>query len=601
MPHTPGHDNTPVDQALEILLNEAPPEGAPTQQVSDFNNLLEQFASSEFADQGIRAAALQFRLPNVKVGVNEEGRLSFSDFDPGEVSPVRTEAFASQRLSTAEQTTIVGEGNEVAVLNVGTGPTLRNQVARSQQFYSTENTNATGLLAKLATIDALEDPAARQRALIDIDSSIELALNDRRLELTEQAGARFNVPDLQRRLQAQEALDRADPRWQEFQHDSDTTATLRTELNRAQQLAIQEADRTYLTDSVALGLNNRRTQSQSLFQAEEERARRGLTPQELLNAAYTNEDKATLQGMFEAANQRIPTAEEAITFANENETVKRVLEGDAIDVAVHAFTPGSADQSIVNNGLLNAEATKVGRARATQRLEALNANFQALRNVLNVEDDELRQFGQLGEQAEVLALREEAQRLTGEFSQATASASERQAFRAQLPRRLMQIARNMTLAGEIDSFMNSNTHDYPIPPDEGLRSIVEEANTKKLAPSWVMGTASAQGLSKQASDYLGAYWVTKSDSIALGSSRDSAAAVMARLQATGLGLSGNTVALPQTNFSRLQQDVLENTAIGNVIQSAPAAVDSVLGAIDPVVSAPSRLINWANAPVEFGE
>ncbi len=589
---------TEQDKALELLLAEAPTAESTPQHKENYDSFLTQMASASNPDQNLRAAAMQMRLPEQKVAINESGNLSFSARTAKDRDLPKD--FESKRVTTLDrnETVIVGEGGDVQVLNVGL-PGFKDQAKRAESMHSTGNRRTANLLNRLSTIDSITDVKERERALIDISGTIDLSLNDRKLELIEQAGMRFNVPDLERRLREAEAADRADPQWDGFQHDSPITATIRQEATKARLNATTEADKLYLTDTVANELVTRKTQSLSLLKSDADTAKEGMTPSELFTSAYGKEDQLAARSFYKAAHGVVGSDEEVLTLVKNNKTLQGLLAGDQSDVLVHAFTQGSSDQGMVRSAVYDMEAAKVGTDRAAKRIEDLDTTYKRLLAVVKADEKELSKYTDLANLPDIQALRAEEQATLGIAS--TKSASEQKAYKAQLPRRLMQVAQQVAMTKEVDRFLNEQDVEYPTATEPSIAGIVEQAKSGNHSVSWLISQASETPNSATAMrNYLDALWLDKYDSVLLGSSADTQAFIASRVNAQLIGISGDSIVAPRTNLQTYLIDPL-NRAGEAVVNFGGEEGDAIRDSLRPTVELPAtpfKLVDWLSSPSE---
>lgn len=585
--------DTKVDDALSILLDQAPQQGASPEEVAGFDELLDQMASSDFADQGFRAAALQFRLPDAKVGVNEEGNLSFSDFEVGEKKPVTTDTFRSKRVQSAGNAESTGTflfGDAINVVSLGTGNQYRDKAKRAEQTFGTKSAAILGLRQRMADISEMQDLGDRGRALLDLESSVALALNDRRIELIDQAGAKYRISELEQQLTFQESQDRAHPAWGDIQQDSDETARARAALANARAQAQQEGERMYMTDSLVNDLSAGLRESQGLYQLAQQE---GIDP---LNS-YSDINQQQLKAMYELSKGKAGTDEELADFARNNDAARLMLDGDIDDQLLVAFTPGSKHHDTLNVGLFTAEKNLVGsEARAKQRMEGLKANYDRVLAVLGAEDGDLRKFPEFQNNKQLQALKEEQQELNSPTSLATPS--QRAAQQANMAKRAMNIARTMLIAQEARSFMSATNHAYIPATSPEIATIVQEAKEKNMSPMWIIEQAGAAGVGAHATRYLANYWEHVNDSAILGSSRQTryyidshSAGFLTTGQAGSITTPGNG---QTTNFEAIKTSVNE----------AARDVNTGLAYINPLYHAASlaergydAVIDWGNSPV----
>lgn len=582
--------DTNVDDALSILLDQAPQQGASPEEIAGFDELLDQMASADFADQGFRAAALQFRLPDSKVKVNEEGNLSFSDFEVGEESPVRTDAFRSKRVKSAGNAASTGAflfGDAINVVSLGTGNQYRDKAKRAEQTFGTKSTAILGLRQRMADISEIEDLGDRGRALLDLESSVALALNDRRVELIDQAGAKYRISELEQQLVFQESQDRAHPSWNEIQQDSDETARARAALANARAQAQQEGERMYMTDSLVNDLSAGLRESQGLYELDRQE---GIDP---LNS-YSDINQRQLKAMYELSKGTSGTDEELADFASNNDAARLMLDGDIDDQLLVAFTPGSKYHDTLNVGLFTAEKSLVGsEARAKQRMEGLKANYDRVLAVLGAEDGDLRKFPEIQNNKDLQALREDQAKLNSPTSLLTPT--QKAAQQAAMAKRAMGIARTMLIAQEASSFMSATTHAYIPATSPEIATIVQEAKDKNMSPMWIIEQAGAAGVGSHATRYLANYWEHVNDSAILGSSRQTryyidsySAGFLTTGQAGSITTPGQS-----TNFD----------VVGSTVTQGARDINTGLAYINPLYHAASLLdrgydaiIDWGNAP-----
>lgn len=581
-------NQTDADKNLQLLIAEGNNALAGTDQhKSNFDTFLTQMASSENVDPAMRQAALQMRLPDTKVSRNEDGNLSFTSRSPKDDK--LPDAFKSKRLSTvdANSTIIIGEDNEVKVFDLGVQG-FHDQARRANRLHGTNNRRTANLLNQLDGISQIDDLKERERSLIDLSGSIELALNDRKLELIEQAGMRFNVPDLERRLREAETADRADPRWAEFQHDSPLTQQLRAETERARQNAISEADRSYLTDSVTNELSVKRKQVIDRLQLDVDSFKKGSTPDELF-AVMDQDDQLMATNMFKASVGRDPKdKKEVLEYMRTNETFLALQQKDQQAVVVHAFTPGTTDQANIRRALYGAESELVGHASAERRIGNVDMALKRLTAFLGADDGELSKYADMMQNAAAVDLRE-----AQNDPQLNLTAKQQSDFKASLPGRLTEIAQATALAQEVDYFLSSQDVYLPSSSDPNIQAIVEKARNEAHTVDWLIAQAAEGPVQQQAvSDYLLAAWRDSMNSMVLGRGVDTQALLASRIKAKYMGLSGDSIVMGGT--TPIQHYIAEPMEdFGEYITQDSALRDS----LQAMVTNPFGLVDWLSTPV----
>lgn len=593
---------TESDKALSLLLDEASKASVGTEQDKEsFDTFLTQMASADNPDPNFRQAAIQMRLPDVKVDRNDSGNLSFSA--RSQLDPTIPKDFQTKRVHTLDSnvTTIVGEAGEVDVLNIGT-PSFQDQAKRAEMFHSTSNRSTANLLNQLTTIDGMGDTKERERALIDLTTSIDLALNDRKLELIDQAGVRFDLSNLERRLKEAEAADRADPRWGDFQHDSPQTSQIRKEVEAARRNATDEAERSYLTDTVANELTSRKKQSAMLLQADTD----SMTPEEkaatLFANSYGAEDKSMARSFFEADQGRKGTDQEVMTYVANNKTLQGLLQGDQEDVLVHMFTEGTTNSAVVRQAVYAQEVNLVGAEVAERRIKDLDTTYKRLLAVVQADESELSQYTDLANIDQIQALRAEHAAALGIAS--TKSAKEQAAFKNSLAKRLMQAAQGLAQANEINHFFTSTEVDYPTATDPSIQSIITEARQGKQSVDWVIQQAEGDPARVAAvRAYLTAMFKDKHSSVLLGNASDLAYTVDTKVNARLMGQSGESIVMPRpSNLDMILEDIKDVSGGDEVLNTVGQGLeDAFRTGVEPMLqipTAPFMLIDWLQAPAE---
>ena len=518
------------DDALNLLLAEAPVDpAADPKHAEQFDDFLTQMASADNPDQGMRAAALQLRLPNARVDVNEQGNLSFSDRAPGGLAS--TEAFKSKRMQVANGHVVIGNGNEVASFNLGAGANFRGTAKRAEALHSTGSRHTANLFNKLADIDGISDTGARSKALIDLSTSIDLALNDRKLELLEQAGDKYGVLDLERRLKQAEAADRADPRWDEFKQDSPITDGLRKEAQAARNNASLEADRSYMTDTLANELAGRRKQSLATLELDVGEESKGLSADDVLGG-YAEEDQDLITALHKGSGARGTSAKAKLTYMEANPWVADLVQGDATDLAVQGLTAGTRNQSLIQKAMVQVEAGLVGEDRATARLTNLNDVYSGVMAGINGDKAQLDRVKRIGRPVELDAINVELTLL-----KASGDPSRLKDFKAGLPRRMMELSKQMVLEAEVNAVLERAPISYPSSTDPGIQALVLAAEEKGNPLGWIVSQAETPQAKIAARAYLASYWKDNYDSRVLGRSRDTVDMINVAVQKHLLGLN----------------------------------------------------------------
>jgi hypothetical protein len=228
------------------------------QRISEFDSTLKGMASASNTDANSRQAALQLRLPDVNVGRGEEGQLAFSR--PSSFNPTIPREFAAKaKVLKPGETIIVGDQTGVGILTSRARQTTEAIVGRQLAGIGDAATSPSikGIAAQLNSIDGLDDPIEKQKAFLQLSSSIELAKSSRAIELTTLKEREFGVPNLEAQLRAEEAADRTDPKWLENQVDSAITSQIRSRLRTAKADAYTFAQRDLAVDPVLAEMTGR--------------------------------------------------------------------------------------------------------------------------------------------------------------------------------------------------------------------------------------------------------------------------------------------------------------------------------------------------------
>lgn len=586
MPITEGKD-----AALETLLNAAPVPGQGTEaQIDNFDQLLTRIADPRNSDQAQRAAALQLRLPDVNVDVSESGNLAFSNRRAGQdaVDP----RFASTRTEIVDTSTIVDLGDgRTGVVQTTPGATLRQEAIKANAQFDTASRRVTNILNQLADIDQIEDTFARQRAVIDLGTSISLAESDRKTELLEQAGIRFNVPSLEQQLRQNEAADRAHPDWSLYQTDFDETAAVRQNLRQARADAAREAGQLEVTDNVLNQLRARKNQTLQRLEVDTQEQRQGLSGPALFSAAYSVEDQAFANELYrEAHGEQQGTPEQVMTFIEGNKIVQAVLAGDDNSVLLHALTEGAQDQRLIQNGVIRLEGDLVGRERATDRISRVDDVYRRLGRAVQATPEQLRDFPVAGD-PRFQALLEEQATATG----ITATPEQARAFRATLPQRLMRLAQQITLGQDIETALNEPMPKYTAAAQPELAPIIAQAQENNQSISWVLREAlgTSPEAAAAAKGYALAHWKDQYDSRVLGRAVDTVTPFARRVDMVIQGLAPDNVSTTNavSNLDALLEPVYRfDAALGREV------VDPALDFLSSGPKLLSRAYTWLNSP-----
>ena len=250
-------------EVLEGLLYEL----STTRSVDDeaaFISRLRDLQHGEGATPEQRAAAFQVRFPNVEVSTTPDGRLSFSDRS----APLNVDSATAERMQRVkaqaemlnfENPIIIGSDDTVRVLGGRTTAEAASRLegVRNTLFGASNSPSVQALQSRLDSITSIEDPTERFEALQAMRPAMTAFANERRAEIRNQVFDQYRIHELQQRLAAEEAKDRADPQYAEFGGaDSEITANLRQQLRVAQSDAMAMVDRQIANDPLLSTLNS---------------------------------------------------------------------------------------------------------------------------------------------------------------------------------------------------------------------------------------------------------------------------------------------------------------------------------------------------------
>lgn len=97
--------------------------------------------------------------------------------------------------------------------------------------------------ASMQAIQAEQDPVARAQMFADLQTQAATFKSTLWANSLKSAEQKLGIPELEATLAQNEALDRSDPKWKQFQSDSPITARIRQQLLRQRAVADEEAKR----------------------------------------------------------------------------------------------------------------------------------------------------------------------------------------------------------------------------------------------------------------------------------------------------------------------------------------------------------------------
>lgn len=257
------------DEVLEGLLAEA--RGVTERNDPDakaaFENKLGRLMRSPDVTPAEKEAAYQLRHPDMHVEMQPDGIMSFSDKGPGlrpkDEATRRAVENVRARLTTLSpnQAIVAGEGSNIAALSAANRQKISDRAidAKAKLFGAPATKAMADIQSTLQGIVNIDDPNERYLALQRLGPSIAAYGNQRRAEIRNDVFNELGIHELERSLAEQEARDRADPRWDEFQRDSPYTASLRAQVRQIKTDALVRIDEQLKSDPM---LNTLRSQTE---------------------------------------------------------------------------------------------------------------------------------------------------------------------------------------------------------------------------------------------------------------------------------------------------------------------------------------------------
>lgn len=119
--------------------------------------------------------------------------------------------------------------------------------------------------AQMQAIQGEKDPVQRAAMFADMQAQASVFKANIYQNVMQQAEAKLNIPGLEAALAQNEAADKADPRWQEFQSDSKMTAQIRQQILRARAQADNEAKQMLMGNTSIASMDAQLKTADALF------------------------------------------------------------------------------------------------------------------------------------------------------------------------------------------------------------------------------------------------------------------------------------------------------------------------------------------------
>lgn len=177
------------------------------------------------------------------------------------------------------------------------------------------------------SIRAMEDPVIRAQMMGQLQADAEVYKSQIRATVGEQAAIRLGVPNLEQMLAQNEALDRQDPRWADFQSDSPQTAKVRTQLMQARAAAEAETNR-MLQSNISIAAIDAQLQAASqVYNRGEAATTRAETYQEQRKLSKEMQIEETMQAMSPEKFSRMTLIEPSLSGSTERNIATYIAKG----------------------------------------------------------------------------------------------------------------------------------------------------------------------------------------------------------------------------------------------------------------------------------
>jgi hypothetical protein len=465
--------------------------------ISKFDNELKAMASASNKDADSRQAALQLRLPDAKVGRGEEGQLAFSA--PRSINPTIPREFAAKaQVVKPGETIIVGDQKDSFTYTSRARQTTEAVVGRQLAGIGDAATSPSikGLTAQMAALDDIADPVEKQKAFLQLSSSIELAKSSRAIELTTLKEREFGVPQLEAQLRSEEAADRSDPKWMANQVDSAITAQIRSRLRTAKADAFTFAQREVAVDPVIAEMNGKINEVSGILQLEASQLTAEDKKQSAVWDSLSSQSKSKMRA-FAAIN-----SDKAVEAVTDQEATKAFHNPNAAEVLT--LSPMQLLGASANKGNPNAElyGKVVERMGLVKDIKKVNEYMQGVQQVLAspsksgvITEDAM---SKLNPRMRQMATDSRIRQLLMEDTQVNLSGlsltkEERQARAAQRSEQVAEIAVRMMQEDEVRG-LSTKPVELPPPPSPILQPMIEEAKSNELGIDGMLEGKAVEGL-----------------------------------------------------------------------------------------------------------
>lgn len=538
---TPLQPSQSLGSPLDMLVSV----GESTKNPDTFDKILTNLTGDKsVAAAPMRAAALQLRLPDVKVQVGKSGNLSFSARLAGDSTLPKQ--YASKRLHVSDVTQIdLGDGSDAAfqVLRGQLVSTMEEDLANSEMALSTTDKHTASILEGLISASKLEDPFARSKAVVGMGTQIALAQNNRRIEIRESVAEDLGLRALEQQQAESHARDKADPAyiagvpgWASKELD-DQVRALRIQVSQktATDIAL---DPTLNNLSTHLGAASDLANLYATKKAKDSRESLKPSPDDTFKATYGS-DAPFVEAMYAAENGGASgSSADMLTFMKNNQAADVAAKGDRYTALSIALDPGTPNNQTVRNGFLALETDLQSREVANNRLRALHSNFTTVSNYVNATKREIEtgKFGALEKLPGLALLREGRLALESGI----ASPKELAAYNATIKRQLLEVAQEAVTTSEIQGAMTSPMTTYPTSEEPAMSEIVRLAEQGQRSVAWINREAIAAGIGEHGAQYAKSYYLNNYKSAILKNPSESAAAFMEALNRQAVGPTPNS-------------------------------------------------------------